>query len=574
MTLILLAFATVFIYGFVPDPGGVAMWHSNGTENGEQVVYANARLNYAWGIGETGTMAGVSGYGKWTELYRFGLADNHPSLTLNSPGENYKLVIKRGLFREGEKTPYQEETLVDRKQVSRIMLLPTGGAIEIYNGTSPLSNVTKDLQLWIDNERVFDFSGVVKMYWVYERPTGGGDPEASIGDLPKTENKILGDVFFTVDGQDVTVAIWYNGTAQNLHYTMSSETDMKLFSSKEAYFINVNNKPQIFINNSDRLYLRDILLAENDAKPAFVPHTIWDLESNELTRVQKYNSHVYFKQNDKGVMMAYFYVDEFIMDNILSTTLSYWSRLTKRALWGFWKEEGPWERQEWSFTNEDTLEYRDLTSEWYDWITGWGLISLGIKSMKYYEMPRIAHVDLSNNNPDYNITRNELNDVFSNRYEDFNELTEDSDFKLWAFALEEGKDYSIIYGSDVRTEIYNNKENLNDYKNLKIMELVYETNGKIYTTVGNDMNLIIEVHPDIDGVEKDKEKTPWWALPLFIGGAIVLFGTISKNGGFKSFSKLAKSLITIAIFAAAIYLLYLFIFTEQLAWLVQMVFRL
>ena len=556
LSLILLTIIPIFLFGFVPDSGGSNLWHGTGEEDSQQVHYVYSRIKYQWGMEETGKV-GLNSYPDWTfPMPNAYLAIDQKNLEIKSPGENYKrLIIKTANFNGGNYDFSNPVVKFDHEDVSEIIYKNNNGSLEIIN---------KDT-----GEVIFSpYENPYKIYWVYEF-SGSYD---TVESLPKTENRVLGNVFFTVTGNNVVVTIWYQGMAYNLQYSMAPQTDMSIFDTKEAYYINTAG-PQIFINHSDRLYLKDILSANSDEKPAFVPHTIWDLNSNELTHVKKYNAYVYLKQNTKGVMMSYFYVDEFIMDKILSATLTYYSRQHIKNWFGLQKETTPWEQEYFSYTNEDTLKYKNLTSGWVDWVPGWNLISLLIKSNVTYEMPRISNVDWNNIQPEYNVTRSEVEREIQEVYPEFNGLKSNPRYKLWAFALRGGASFNNPAGS-VQTELYQNKDNKDDPKNLKVIEIVYETDGKVYTTVGSDMNLIIAIDDPIDGVEKDTAKRPWWALPLFFIAAAFVVGVINKSGGFKDPIKFIKSIITLGIGAAIIYLAYLYIFTDQLKWLLNLVFRL
>ena len=81
---------------------------------------------------------------------------------------------------------------------------------------------------------------------------------------------------------------------------MDPGTDMTLFDTIEALYLNLDgNTPQIYINNGSDRYLSDMI--NNQAK-AFVPHTIWDLTTNDLSVVDSYNAHVLIKQNNEGLL--------------------------------------------------------------------------------------------------------------------------------------------------------------------------------------------------------------------------------------------------------------------------------
>lgn len=360
----------------------------------------------------------------------------------------------------------------------------------------------------------------------------------TILDLPNTAENILGNVYLTVSGYQVIVTIWYDGIPYTLKYNFSPQTDMTIFNTDESYFIKRNNKPQIYINKSkDRLYLRDILSASSDTKPAFVPHIIWDLNSNTLTNVDKYNAYAYVKQNNQGALVAYYYVDEFIMDNILSTSLSYTSRQRSDSWFGLVTDYTEWKTHIWNHTNQDTLMYRNLTSSWEYYIPWYNLIFLNMRLNTYYEMPSIQALNFTNLPSYYNVTKQEIETEYSKIDPSFNQLKDNPRYKVWAFALQEGKEFELGWFGKIQTEFYNNPDNPDDPKNLKIIEIVYTTDEKIYTTVGQDMNLHIVIQPDIDGIANEKPSkiiSPiFWSFAVVVLSLVVGFfngNLITKKG--------------------------------------------
>ena len=346
----------------------------------------------------------------------------------------------------------------------------------------------------------------------------------TLEDLPKTlkSNNVqindFGTVLFTVVGQDVLVRIIYF-QEYILKYTMTADTDLSLFNTIEALYLNADgNTPQIFINNGENRYLADML---GDNPKAFTKHTIWDLKTNDLTVVNDYKAHAFIKQNNEGVLIAYYYTDAFVMDHILTATLTYTSRTHKTNWFGLENVYSEWKRNVFDYTSEDYLSYRNMTSDWQLWIPGWNLIATGIRTNTYYQMPRIDTVNFNNLQSEYNVTLSEVNSHFSTRTPDFENIIDNSNYKLFAFALEEGRSIDLSPVGKVQTEFYHDEVNKDNPDNLKIMQIIYETDGKIYTTVGDDIDLDVIVDDPIKQTEpKDNSNL---ILLIIVVSVIVLF---------------------------------------------------
>ncbi|SKC34611.1 hypothetical protein SAMN02745122_0011 [Acholeplasma oculi] len=322
------------------------------------------------------------------------------------------------------------------------------------------------------------------------------DDLLDVSELPQTKNEgnflmDVGHVNFSVQDRKVLITITYFGT-HKIVYDMGIQTDMSLFNSTEAYYVNLSgDDPQIFINNSDNYYLKDML--SSDSK-TFVKHTIWNLKTNELTHVNEYKAYTYIKQNDEGVLIAYFYTDTFVMDRILTAELEYTSRI-RTDKFGFITEYTDWNRRQFNYTSDDALSYLNLSVDWNLLVPGWGLHSLGINPLTAVTIPRIDVVNFSNMT-NYNITQNEVKTYFESLYDSFENNIQEDSYKLFAFALSDGAliDTGIV---KMQTEIYNNKNNPEDPHNFQIFHIVYETNGHIYQTVGEDIDVVVDTDPDI-----------------------------------------------------------------------------
>lgn len=357
-----------------------------------------------------------------------------------------------------------------------------------------------------------------------------------INQLPRTaasstENE-LGRVYFYVDGYNLIVQISYNGVYY-LKYSFSHEISMELFEAREAYYLNTDGNPSIFINNSEFPYLLDILEAPEDEKPAFVPHTIWDLNTNELKTIDQYATYVHIKQMQAGPIVVYTYIDEFVMDKILSIQVSWTQRQVNGFPVSLWQKYTKWEQQLETYTDDDYLTYRNLYTSWEHWIPVWQFLKLAKQTTTYYKMPRIDSINWNNIQPEYNITKTELESYFSKLDPNFNGLKNNPRYKVWAIALQGGKKSSAGFA---KTQFYFNEDDLTDERNFHVIHIAYETNGKLYQTVGSHMNLFHSVDKGL--LPNEKGKANLIAIVAFLVIALLLFSAFKA----KAFTSPAKAI--------------------------------
>lgn len=364
-----------------------------------------------------------------------------------------------------------------------------------------------------------------------------------IDQLPLTGSGEIGTVNFSVNGYNVIVQIIYK-QIYFLKYSFTADTSMQLFDFTEAYYINVDNNPSIFINNSNYLNLLDIVSAPEDEKPTFVPHSVWDLKTNKIKTIDQYIVYAYMKQMQTGPIVAYVYTDEFIIDKLLSIQVSWTSRQENGFPVKLWRKYTDWEQTIETYTGDEYLEYRDLSTDWQHWIPVWQFLKLGQQLNTYYQMPRIQAVDWNNIQPEYNITKTELETYFHKIDNNFNTLKNNPRYKVWAVALQGGKTSSSGFA---KTEFYHNEDDLTDERNLHIMHMTYETNGVLYETIGDHINLKIAVH---EGLLPDGPRN-YWAIIAFLVAAIILFAAF-KARAFSSPRKAIEFIIGTAIVLAFI----------------------
>lgn len=452
--------------------------------------------------------------------------------------------------------------------------------IEIYYGDEEF--IYPNIIPWADNQlaihiQFWEFNQIMDGYIKFEHDSNIIDINGTIGydysgywrmiipvitqtdieGIPETKYGDARPVKFAYDGLDLTIEIDHYDKKYYLKRFFNQNTDMEMFDTVEAYFVNKDDDPQIIINNTDRPYLGDILKANHDEKGAFVPHTIWHLKTNKLEIMNKYATNIYLKQNKKGVLVSYVYIDEFIIDKMISAELAWTSR--QRIQWPnswFQGKYTEWERTHTIFTNDQYLEYKDGSISWDYMIPIWN-IARGIYTVaKTHKMPRINEVNIDNPQNDYNISRAELEMYYSSVNDDFNGLKNNPRYKVWALALEAGQ----VSFADGEMEFYHNKDNSKDPNNMQIIEIVYKTNNNIYTTYGDDMDIFISMDPKLDPETKGESKV---STIIFVAVVLLILYILIKAKAFDSGSKLFKTLILIAIVAVLIYIGYQYFIVDS-----------
>lgn len=373
-----------------------------------------------------------------------------------------------------------------------------------------------------------------------------------INNLPGTKSNKIGTVNFKVEGFNLTVQINYEAKVYYLLYKYSSEQDMELFDTIESYYMNINNKPQIIISHGDQKYLHDILTAKENEKPAFVPHSVWDLKTNDIQTKDRYATNVYIKQNKKGVVVSYVYIDEFIIDKMISATVR-WTSRQKNSFPAsiFMGKYTEYETHEQTLVNDRYLEYRDLTSNWQTYIPIWNVIRGVYQIAKTYEMQEIQSVNLNNIQKDFNVTKNEIESYFRSANKDFTELNKNPRYQVWALALQSGVNYL-----DLKTEMFPQNDNPNDERNFKIINIDYITNGKLYVADGNDMDLFISIAPGLTNQNPVQTGRTIIDTIIFIGAVLLVVSILVKSKAFTSLRKFLTTSVIILIVGAGLYILW------------------
>lgn len=360
-------------------------------------------------------------------------------------------------------------------------------------------------QSWITESNYYS-SVIFRTSIEFEPPVDPGDFN-ELSELPDTRgtlftNKLdMGRVFMTVDGLNVIAKVEYDVNADKsitedemwyLPFTMAPDTDMTIFNHNyETFYYTYEGERYFVINHGNQ----SMFLYNDNKNYAFIPYTVWNLDTGEIKSVSKLNVFMYAVVENMNQLYSYFYADEFLIDNLLSVMVSFEYR------YRYWVEIGgpeAWKHE------AKLLEHNKMSWSAAPW---WiAFLSGGIPGMVANEvlvgtkMPTLWVGSLANSmiglaglswgyvdeiqefNPSTQF-RQELN----NRYAEVGlvgELSPDTKiFKLflgtfnntWAKGIEINKEFNAV----------------GNQKGINIIELTYETQGQIHTVSGENINVVI-----------------------------------------------------------------------------------
>ncbi len=332
--------------------------------------------------------------------------------------------------------------------------------------------------------------------------------------LPETDGSIfddvneMGNVSYTVNDYDVSFRILYN-EVYYLDYTFDLDTDMTIFdNSFESFYYSYDGQKFIVINHGEQ----SMFTARDIKEQTFVPYTIWNLDTNEIVTYEKASVYIYLTAGAGGHINGYFYTDEFIIDNLMSVSLLYDYRydplIGKKSDW---------------ITESIILENDAMTDPSVSWqataaatsisatavLTGiaavipggqplaFGIFLVGSAVNLYltYAVQEAGHemyVRSTNEIVPYEPSddfRDEVNEAYISTNQDFEGLDLDT---YQMFKLDLGDH-----------DKFGNTVEVND-ETIEVIEMVYETNGKVYTLEHE----LIETYADVDAyLDKDNDST-------------------------------------------------------------------
>jgi hypothetical protein len=158
---------------------------------------------------------------------------------------------------------------------------------------------------------------------VYVDPTNPGDLDL----LPTTYGSIFDKVnnmgrvhIDEINNNTIDFTIMYDNIYY-LRYTFSDNTDLSVFNNNyEAFYYTYEGEHFIVFNKGDQS-----MFTHYERTDAFVPYTIWNLDTNEIISHNQIDVYLYITLGDANHLVGYFYVDDFVIDRLMqiSTIFNY-----------------------------------------------------------------------------------------------------------------------------------------------------------------------------------------------------------------------------------------------------------
>lgn len=316
----------------------------------------------------------------------------------------------------------------------------------------------------------------------------------------------MGSVTYEVDGYNVEFQIFYNGIYY-LNYSFDNETDMSIFNNNfESFYYSYDDVKFIVINHGDQ----SMFTTRDWRAQTFVPYSIWNLNTNEIVTYQKTSVYLYMTVGDANHIVGYFYTDEFIIDRLMSVSTMFnyrWDPLIGS-------------KSDW-IPQIAVLEDTDRTDGTIDWrlqaasisataavigaalpIPGVNLALFLVGSVSAAYFTAVGYEAVIDGNSLLSFSTNEIEEFsptdsfkqeVNNKYIDSNTDFEGIDldvFKMWKL------DFGAYNVFGKTPEV--------DPDSISVIEMVYETNGNVYT-ISSDL---INTHGSIDDfLDPDNDST-------------------------------------------------------------------
>lgn len=369
----------------------------------------------------------------------------------------------------------------------------------------------------------------------------------SVGDLPATNKSLLNTtnvydlgsvVFSNIVGRSMIATVNYNNDPKYVQFNLASNTDMSIFSNtNESYYYTIGDEKFILINHANE----SMFTSKNITKQNWINYTIWNLTTNEINTFDRYNTYIYVRNESANNVYAYFYVDNFVMDQLLSVSLAF--RYQYKYMIG---NPGEWQEVN-TILEAGVSQHFDPTSWQADFLAGAAVVT-GIGAMipairwPVLLVGTVASIWVGstiNTNPfqfgaieqiqQAHLTVNELSLVNQEL------IKADPDFagisnQLNLYKLHLGQ-YNKPFATGI--DIDNDYSLENNHKGINIIQFTYMTQGQIYTIDGKDINPPVFVEGD--GVGDNTPGTvPGELIPILIGlviGVLIIISGV-QNGAF------------------------------------------
>lgn len=362
---------------------------------------------------------------------------------------------------------------------------------------------------------------------IVETKSEWNEPESpdeynSIEDLPPvTEGTIysnsngMGKVKFSVDNYKVIANVTYPGYDLYIPFTFSSDTDMSIFDESYESFYYVYEGQKFFLINHGNT---SMFTTSNIKAQTFVPYTIWNLTTDETVTIDKMNVYLYTKLQGSNHVYAYFYVDQFIIDSLLSASVAmkyqYKYMVGQNGSWQLYQKvleasteavsSRPWQ---YDFMTQTTIATGVLALipgvRWPALLVGGGILWWTSQTINKDFLIAGNTNEIEVFNPT-STQLQEINAAYSQNDPTFDGVDDNKNL----FRLDLGE-FNVPYSTGINIDT--NYSVFEKQNGLNIIEFTYQTDGKVYTIVGENID---GVFTPGEGTNEENPTNPLPDLPL------------------------------------------------------------
>lgn len=373
---------------------------------------------------------------------------------------------------------------------------------------------------------------------------------SEVSDLPTTSGNIYSNVngmgtaeVIDVIDHTIILEIKYLTNTWHLQYEFDEDTDMEMFNEAESrlgHYYTYQGLKYVILNLDDGSMFT--VTSQTAANQKFVPYVIWNLDYNEFYKIDRINAYVTVYQEAAHNVYAYFYVDQLVIDNLISATISMQWRYIN--IFNFASDWYPYAK---------TLNQAETGGSGVSWevaaatistagiavssllpppanVIGMGIFAVGTVYFQIQMWENIAAGEHIWSGPVNEIQEAtnvdpqklaQINQRYLQQNPNFTGMTED--YKLWKLFLGQ-------FNKPLEDHI-EVKEN-----SFKVIQFTYRTNGQLYTIQEDSINTIFDPGDlDLDPANPPNEG---FDLNLLIAGgvgigvAILIVAGASSNGVF------------------------------------------
>lgn len=347
---------------------------------------------------------------------------------------------------------------------------------------------------------------------------------------PFSETGTMGKVATHLDGYNLVLQITYGTQVRYLNYALALDTDLTPYQANNAlYFTDSGSKYIAFSHDETKSMIKP-----TSSNTGYIPYTILNLTTMETKTFEMLSVYIHLKatEDTKKDLFGYFYMDQFVIDNLESATVIYnWRYETILNINSGWKN---------ARVKVDAGETGQSESHWYTkYMT---ILMLGMPSLFNGEIFNDVTVDeiaRVNWNQETLVTKDELDLRYSQENENFEGIKQSMDV------------YKLFLGS------HNNPLATKigiDASSVQVINIVYTKDNVVNTINAKDIDTSSSIddwlipqpdNPNIFDIINDLWHQYTWAFILagvmigFVVLALVVFPIITavKNNTAALFSK-------------------------------------